>query len=660
MHLSSFLAFAFFSLLCAIHASGVIISDPSALSPNGYDYVIIGGGTAGFVVANRLTENSTMNILVLEAGIGDEGVLQMPIPFMGPILTPETEFGWNYTVAPQIGLNNRTFLYPRGRVLGGCSSVNYLIHQFGTDEDWNRIANLTSEPTWSWVNMKPYVQKYENFVPPLDGHNTTGQFIPSLHGFSGMVDASLPALNVTIDSRVMATLGQLPEFTYNEDMSGGDQSPLGIGFIQSSAGGGIRSSSYTSYYITAAGRPNFTVLTSVIVTNIIQTGTTPAGLKSFRSVRFLTSSGIPVTINARREIILSAGSIGTPKILQLSGIGNAADLGKLNIPVLINNTDVGNNLYDHTLLPNIFIVKDANANKTFDNLLRNPTQIGIQTSDWLTNKTGLFVNNIANNFGFARIALNGSTDPAPGPKSPHYEMIFANLFFEKPGPTRPTNGSYFTIGTMLTSPNSRGTIKLASANPLDDPIIDPRFLTDDFDIVAMRESVKAVLRFAAAPAWSDWIAGRFGQAFQNATDDKSIDAYVRNLTISDMHPVGTAAMSKKGALSGVVDPNLMVKGTDGLRIVDASVFPRSPSLHSQGPVYLLAERAADIIKAAQVSSATTTTATSITSTTTTLIPIASGTVAHFGQCGGQGYTGATTCVAPFTCTFSNPFFSQCL
>lgn len=257
-----------------------------------------------------------------------------------------------------------------------------------------------------------------------------------------MVDASLPALNVTIDSRVMATLGQLPEFTYNEDMSGGDQSPLGIGFIQSSAGGGIRSSSYTSYYITAAGRPNFTVLTSVIVTNIIQTGTTPAGLKSFRSVRFLTSSGIPgkyiiltssnhglisdaVTINARREIILSAGSIGTPKILQLSGIGNAADLGKLNIPVLINNTDVGNNLYDHTLLPNIFIVKDANANKTFDNLLRNPTQIGIQTSDWLTNKTGLFVNNIANNFGFARIALNGSTDPAPGPKSPHYEMIFA-------------------------------------------------------------------------------------------------------------------------------------------------------------------------------------------------------------------------------------------
>ncbi|KAH9475864.1 Pyranose dehydrogenase 1 [Psilocybe cubensis] len=624
-------------------ALGVIITDPSQIAGTSpFDYIIVGGGTAGFVVANRLTENSTIRVLVLEAGIGDEGVLEMPIPFMGPILTPETQFGWNYTVAPQIGLDNRVFSYPRGRVLGGCSAVNYLIHQFGTDEDWNRIANLTSDPNWSWTNMKQYVQKYENLVPPLDGHNTTGQFIPSLHGFSGMVAASLPALNVTIDSRVMATLGQQSEFKYNEDTVGGDQSPLGIGFIQSSTGGGVRSSSYTAYYLTAATRPNLVVLTSVMVTNIVQTGTTSAGLKAFRSVQFVQGPGFPpITINATREVILSAGSIGTPKILQLSGIGNAADLKKLNIPVLINNTDVGNNLFDHTLLPNIFVVKDANANNTFDNLLRDPNQISIQTSDWLINKTGLFVNNIANNFGFARIALNGSADPAPGPKSPHYEMIFANLFFQNPGPFRPATGGYFTIGTMLTSPVSTGTVKISSTNPFDPPIIDPRYLTNQFDIIAMRESVRAILRFTAAPAWSDWIAGRFGQAFQNATDDASIDAYVRNLTISDMHPVGTASMSIAGT-SGVVDSNLLVKGADGLRIVDASVFPRSPSLHSQGPVYLLAERAADIIKAAQRSTTSSTTSLSITPTVTssktsfpvTSTPASPGTVPEFGQCGG--------------------------
>lgn len=148
-------------------------------------------------------------------------------------------------------------------------------------------------------------------------------------------------------------------------------------------------------------------------------------MRHFHSFRDSRLTLDPVTINATREVILSAGSIGTPKILQLSGIGNALDLKKLNISVLIDNPSVGSNLFDHTLLPNIFVVKDANANQTFDNLLRDPNQISIQTTDWLTNKTGLFVNNIANNFGFARIALNGSADPAPGPKSPHYEMIFA-------------------------------------------------------------------------------------------------------------------------------------------------------------------------------------------------------------------------------------------
>uniref|UniRef100_A0A8H7XWN7 Glucose-methanol-choline oxidoreductase N-terminal domain-containing protein n=1 Tax=Psilocybe cubensis TaxID=181762 RepID=A0A8H7XWN7_PSICU len=178
---------------------GITIADPSELTTFSYDYIIVGGGTAGLVVANRLTENPNITVAILEAAW-------------------DTQFGWNYTVVPQAGLNLRTFDYPRGKAIGGCSAVNYLIHQFGTDEDWDRFANLTSEPSWSWANMKQYVQKYKQIVKPLDGHNITGKFNPSLHGFSGMVQASLPELSFPIDGRIAATLDQLSsEFKFNND-----------------------------------------------------------------------------------------------------------------------------------------------------------------------------------------------------------------------------------------------------------------------------------------------------------------------------------------------------------------------------------------------------------------------------------------------------------
>ncbi|KAH9475792.1 Pyranose dehydrogenase 3 [Psilocybe cubensis] len=400
---------------------------------------------------------------------------------------------------------------------------------------------------------------YEKIVQPLDGHSITGEYIPALHGFGGNVQASLPELSFPIDARVLATLNQpSSEFQYNNDTVGGDQIVLGVGYVQNSSREGTRSSAYTGYYLAAAARQNFVILTSATVLKLVQTGTTANGLKSFRSVQYAHGT-LTLTVTATREVILSAGAINTPQILQLSGIGNAVDLRKLNITVLINNPAVGSNLYDHTLLPNIFVVQDAVANQTFDDLLRNQAQIEDQVNLWIANRTGLFINNIVNHFGFSWIMLDpGEEDPAPGPNSPHYEMIFANLFFEKPGPFRPDEGSYFTVGTMLTSPESTGTVKLASEDPLAPPIIDPRYLTEVFDIIAMRESVKAVLRFTAAPAWSDWIAGRFGAAFQNATDDASIDAYVRTLTISDMNLVGTASMSMVDDPSGVVGPDLLV------------------------------------------------------------------------------------------------------
>ncbi|KDR81186.1 hypothetical protein GALMADRAFT_61126 [Galerina marginata CBS 339.88] len=587
------------------HSFAVILTQTTQIKPNSvYDYIIVGAGTAGLVVASRLTENSSISVLVLEAGVSNQGGIATEAPFLAPTLTPNTQYDWNYTVVPQAGLNSRTFSYPRGHVLGGTSSANYLIHQYGTDEDWNRLSSVTGDAGWAWNNMKQYVQKHEKFVPPVDGHNTTGQFIPTLHGFNGVVSVSLPASAQPIDSRVIATTQELAEFPFNQDTSGGDHSLLGIGYLQSSAGGGVRSSSATSYLALANGRPNLTVLINAFVTKLVQTPATTSGTKAFRSVQFTSSPGTgltpAVTVNARRDVILSAGTVGTPHILQLSGIGNQADLKAVNITTIINNPSIGSNLTDHVLLPNIFNVQGT---QSFDGILRAPAQVQANVNQWSTKKTGLFANNVANHYGFARLPSNATifrnnTDPAPGSRSPHWEMLIGNFWFN-PGVDRPPTGSFLSIVTALVSPTSRGTIKLRSSNPFDKPLVDPRHLTTEFDIFTMRETVKAIQRFVAAPAWAGYVTSPFGTAFSAAKTDPLIDTYVRGLASSLFHPVGTASMASKSSTTGVVNPDLTVKGTEGLRVVDASIFPFVPSCHPQGPVYLLAERASDIIKAAQ-------------------------------------------------------------
>ncbi|KAF8170084.1 hypothetical protein BJ912DRAFT_1025458 [Pholiota molesta] len=578
---------------------GIILTQPAQLTARTYDFVIVGAGTAGLTLANRLTEDPKVTVLVLEAGVSDQGVLAAIAPFLGPTLTPNTPFDWNYTVTPQEGMQNRSFPYPRGKLLGGSSSANYLIHQYGSTEDWDRYARVTKDSGWAWKNIRQFVKKHETIVPPADKHNTADQLIPSIHGTNGATSISLPGFNESIDARVLKTTRQLKEFPYNEDMSGVDRSLLGVGFIQSSIGGGVRSSSSTSYLAQANQRPNLTVLINATVLKLLQTGS-HLGLKSFRAVEFANSPGsAPVTIHANKEVILSAGTIGTAQILQLSGIGNKPDLEALKIPVLIDLPGVGKNLMDHTFLPNLFTVHGQDS---FDHILRSSDLTTAAVTQWATNKTGFIANNVANNFGFARIPEDSSIlkkieDPAPGPHSPHFEFIPTN-FYLNPGFATPPTGSFFTMVTASQSDipyvSVSGSIKLQSTNPFDKPVIDPRFLTTEFDLTVMRESVKTTKRFLAAPAWSDYIIAPVGAL--NATTDDEIDAYVRGLTTTIFHPVGTAGMAAKDANGGVVNPDLTVKGADGLRVVDASIFPFIPSSHTQGPVYLVAERAAVIIK----------------------------------------------------------------
>ncbi|KAG6896161.1 hypothetical protein C0992_009910 [Termitomyces sp. T32_za158] len=273
--------------------------------------------------------------------------------------------------------------------------------------------------------------------------------------------------------------------------------------------------------------------------------------------------------------------------------GDAGDLTALGINPIVNLPDVGKNLSDQAAL---VISWSVNSNDTLDNVNNNATLRAELLEEWKEDKSGPFVGSGSTHVAWLRVPPNSSIfdvtgDPSSGENSPHYELFTVDGGFGAPTGT----GHFISIGIIVVSPASRGTISLHSSDPFDPPIIDPRYLTSEFDIFAMREAVQSARRFIAAPAWNDYVIGPVG-AIANATTDELLDIFIRQNAGSPAHPVGTAAMSAKNATFGVVDPDLQAKGIMGLRIVDASVMPFITAGHTQAPVYIIAERAADLIK----------------------------------------------------------------
>ncbi|KAF9039539.1 alcohol oxidase [Hymenopellis radicata] len=595
------LALVFCSTLWLL-STAKLFTDFSELSYHTYDYVVVGAGTAGNVIAARLTEDSAISVLVLEAGVADNDILPAQrIPLLGATLTPNTIYDWNYTVVPQPGFNGRDFPYPRGRVLGGSSTVNYMGYSHGSSEDWDRYAALTGDDGWKWDNMEKYARKNEKLVAPADGHNTTGQFDPTQHGFQGPLLTSLTGNDgIPLDEHVLATTQELAsEFPFRLDMTGGSQGVLGIGSFVSSIGNGERSSSATAYLHPSLDRPNLDVLINAQVTKLVNTGVSD-GLPSFHGVQFAVSEDSPVqTVYATKEVILSAGTIGTPTILLLSGIGNATELEALDIPVYVDNPSVGSNMTDHALVANVY---EVTSSGTYDDLLRNSTLMAAAKAQWQTTRTGPLTAGVGNHVGYLRLPDDSAIfetvpDPSAGPQSSHFEILMANLWLVH-GVSVPSTGYFTSFSTIVISPTSRGDLKLTSANPFTHPSINPNSLTTEFDIFAMVESVKTVKRFLTASTWDDYIVGPV-RDLANATTDAEIEQFARNNAQSILHMLGTASMSPADADWGVVGPDLKVKGAEGLRVVDGSVIPFMPNCHTQGPIYMVAERAADLIKQSQ-------------------------------------------------------------
>ncbi|THH14917.1 hypothetical protein EW146_g5483 [Bondarzewia mesenterica] len=340
MHSSSV---ALFGLLLAHTALAKLFTDPAQLPRSEYDFAVVGAGTAGNVIASRLSENPSISACVIEAGGNDAGILEMMISFTAPDVLSNASLIWNYTTIPQKALNNRILPYQRGRVLGGSSSVNFLAYTRGSYDDFDRFANVTGDPGWSWDAVFPFMLKAENFTDPVDHHNITGEFNGSAHGYRGPLLTTLPGFPSSIDPRILASTETDPiVFPFNLDNNAGDT--IGIGWLQSTSGLGSRSSSATAYLHPVLHRPNLDVVIQTQVTRLLNVGAQGAvpncALSSSLKVAQVGMHNRPrMTIRASKEVVLSAGAINTPQLLLLSGIGDPEALSSLGIPILVHSPD---------------------------------------------------------------------------------------------------------------------------------------------------------------------------------------------------------------------------------------------------------------------------------------------------------------------------------
>lgn len=577
-------------------SGAVIVEDFFALPTIEYDFVIVGGGAAGCVMANRLSENPRHNILLLEAGPNSEGVLDMMVPghFFTKGFLAGSAYDWGYQTVPQVGLNNRRDAVTRGYVLGGSTSTNGMIFTRGSSDDYDRWANLTGDMGWSWDNILPYFLKSEKWSPPADNHDTTDQYNPAFHSTEGMLGISVPGYPQAISGPLREAAEEIG-FNYDNDVN--DGVPLGIAWQQMTIGDGTRSSAASAYLApNYSSRANLHVVVNHRVTKLLRTPSTSSlsenSIPDIRTVVIDHSVlARSLIVTAKKEVILSAGSYGTPQLLLLSGIGNAAELESIGIKSLVNLPSVGKNLTDHVLAGLEWIVTKRDVVSITD----DPKYQQEALNQWLVDRTGPLSNYFISLYAWSRLPEDWQywtkhDDPSSGANSPHLEFIPYSA-----GGAYPLSGPTVSAAFIILTPTSRGSMTLNATDPLGSPLIDIGMLTTEFDIRVAREAVAKIRELYNASAWTDWGLVPAGP-FAEAVTDEEIDNAIRKTAGNGYHPVGTAMMTAREASYGVVDPDLKVKGVKGLRVVDASIIPHIPSGHTLGPVYAIAERAADLVK----------------------------------------------------------------
>lgn len=530
-------------------------SHGTAVGTETHDYVIVGAGSAGSALAGRLSESGSNTVLLLEAGPVDKKMeIHIPAAFSSLF---RSDHDWNYDTEPQPELNNRRIFWPRGRMLGGSSSMNAMMWVRGFPEDYDSWAQVAG-PGWSWKSLLPYFLRVER-VEGGSGPET---------GTSGTINV---AAQRSPRSHTAAFLDAAKEIGLKiVDANGKDQ--RGITQTMVTQTKGSRASAAVGYLKPARKRKNLVVRTGAQTTRVLFDGTKAVGVE-------YVVGGVTKRVAAAKEVILSGGAVNTPQLLLLSGIGDRAELEKFGIDVVAHSPEVGKNLQDHLVS---LLAVDAADGTLF--LAEKPGQL----VNYLTRKKGMLTSNVAEAYGFI------TTDPEL--ELPDIELIFAPVAFIGEGLIGHTDHG-ISVGAILLQPESTGSISLATADPLDKPLIDPRYLTDPAgkDRAALTAGLEVCEQILATKALGSITKGKFIQPEGAETLPRAerIELAINQYGHTLYHPVGTARM---GADAGsVVDEELRVRGVQGLRVADASIIPRIIRGHTNAPSIVIGEKAADLI-----------------------------------------------------------------
>jgi choline dehydrogenase len=531
------------------------------------DYIVVGAGSAGAALAARLSEDPAISVVLLEAG-GPDAALELHVPAAFSKLF-RGDYDWNYDTVPQPHLDGRTVYWPRGRTLGGSSSLNAMMWVRGFAADYDAWADAAG-PRWSWDALSPYFRRIERTQDPADATQGTDGAQPVEHQrdprphTAAFLDAARQAGHPVTAPNL----------------------PTGQGFSQTMVTHerGRRASTADAYLRPARRRPNLHVVTGARVRRVLFDASSAASPRAIGV--YADVDGITRRVTARREVILAGGSVNTPQLLMLSGIGPAAHLGEHGIPVVADAPEVGANLQDHLVA--------GLAPQAIDGTLYTAERPA-RLAEYLIARRGMLTSNVAEAYGFIRTDV--ADDAGMPARLPDIEVIFATAPYVGEGLV-PLPDEGLTVGAILLQPRSRGTIRLASAHPDDKPLIDPAYLSDP-DGIDERTLIAGLLeceRLVATPALRAVTTGRWVQpeGSESMTPEERADILLHRYSHTLYHPVGTARMGTDDA--SVVDPELRVRGVEGLRIADASVMPRIIRGHTNAPAILIGEVAADLIR----------------------------------------------------------------